>query len=234
MAKGKLYLIPTPLGEEVLHTIPEYVKDIIGNIDFFIVEKAKTARRFIKKSGTSKPIPELTFYELNKRTVKSEIFDFLKPLEEGKDMGMMSEAGSPGVADPGAIVVRLAHRLDIEVVPLVGPTSILMALMASGMNGQHFAFVGYLSPKRNELAKGLRKLEQQTRRNNQTQIFIETPYRNKNVIETALHVLAPETYFCVAADISLPTEFIKTKKIKDWRKTKLPDLHKRPAIFLIN
>ena len=233
MSKGKLYLIPTPLGENAVHTIPPYVIEKLHGLDFFIAERAKTARAFIKTTEPKKAFADLTFFELNKRTTPEEIITFLQPAESGNDMGLLSEAGCPGVADPGAEIVKMAHEKGIEVIPFVGPSSILLALMASGMNGQGFSFQGYLSAKKPELAKGLTRLEQLSRKHRQTQIFIETPYRNMGMLEEAFKVLSPETRLCVAADISLETEFILTKKIKDWRKTKLPNLHKRPAIFLI-
>lgn len=233
MSKGKLYLIPTPLGENAVHTIPPYVIEKLHYLDFFIAERAKTARAFIKITEPKKAFADLTFFELNKRTTPEEITTFLQPAEEGNDMGLLSEAGCPGVADPGAEIVKMAHEKGIEVIPFVGPSSILLALMASGMNGQGFSFQGYLSAKKPELAKDLTRLEQLSRKHRQTQIFIETPYRNMGMLEEAFRVLSAETRLCVAADISLETEFILTKKIKDWRKTKLPNLHKRPAIFLI-
>ena len=169
--KGKLYLIPTPLGEGIPHTIPAYVIDILHRLDIFIAERAKTARQFIKTTNPVKAFSELTFYELNKRTTPEEMSTFLDDAERGKDIGLLSEAGCPGVADPGADIVALAHRKGITVVPLVGPSSILLALMASGMNGQSFCFNGYLSPKRFELAKDLKRLEQRSKQFNQTQIL---------------------------------------------------------------
>jgi 16S rRNA (cytidine1402-2'-O)-methyltransferase len=233
LSKGKLYLVPTPLGENAVHTIPPYVIEKLHELDFFIAERAKTARAFIKTTKPKKAFADLSFFELNKRTTPEEIATFLQPAENGKDMGLLSEAGCPGVADPGAEIVKMAHEKGIEVIPFVGPSSILLALMASGMNGQGFSFQGYLSAKKPELAKDLTRLEQLSRKHRQTQIFIETPYRNMGMLEEAFRVLSAETRLCVAADISLETEFILTKKIKDWRKTKLPNLHKRPAIFLI-
>lgn len=232
-AKGKLYLIPTPLGEDVAYTLPAYVISILHELEFFIAERAKTARRFIKTTNPKKAFSELTFYELNKRTTFEEQQHFLDDALDGKDIGLLSEAGCPGVADPGAAIVAMAHRKGIEVIPLVGPSSILLALMASGMNGQQFCFHGYLSPKRGELGKDLKRMEQQSAKFKQTQILIETPYRNMSFIETALNTLLPNTKFCIAADISLPNQYIQTKTIKEWKKTKLPDLHKRPAIFII-
>ena len=233
MKKGKLYLIPTPLGENAAHTIPVYVINILHELDFFIAEKAKTARHFIKSTNPKKPFDELTFYELNKRTEDGEWQTFLNDAENGKDVGLLSEAGCPGVADPGARVVELAHQKGIEVIPLVGPSSILLALMASGMNGQSFCFHGYLSPKKPELAHDLKRLESLSSKLRQAQIFIETPYRNTSLIEEALKVLNPNTNFCIAVDLTLESEFIRTLKIKDWQKTKIPDFHKKPAIFLL-
>ena len=233
MTKGKLYLIPTPLGEDGLHTIPPYVVEIIHSLDTFIAERAKTARHFIKATQPPYPLSHITVFEIDNNT-QSIGFQEVKPLlEAGKNVGLMSEAGCPGVADPGANIVAWAHQEGIAVVPLVGPSSILLALMASGMNGQSFTFHGYLSAKREELTKDLKRLEELARKNRQTQIFIETPYRNKQMIETALAVLSATTKFCIAADISLPPQYILTKTIADWKKTAIPDLHKRATIFLI-
>ena len=233
MTKGKLYLIPTPLGEDGLHTIPPYVVEIIHSLDTFIAERAKTARHFIKATQPPYPLSHITVFEIDNNT-QSIDFQEVKPLlEAGKNVGLMSEAGCPGVADPGANIVAWAHQEGIAVVPLVGPSSILLALMASGMNGQSFTFHGYLSAKREELTKDLKRLEELARKNRQTQIFIETPYRNKQMIETALAVLSATTKFCIAADISLPPQYILTKTIADWKKTAIPDLHKRATIFLI-
>lgn len=230
---AKLYLIPVPLAEDAVHTIPKYVIQILHDLEFFISERAKTARHFIKKTNPIKSFDELTFFELNKRTEETDIPSFLKPALEGKNMGLLSEAGCPGVADPGAVVVRLAHEKGIEVIPLVGPSSILLALMASGMNGQQFCFNGYLSPKKPELAKDLKRLEQLSSKFDQTQIFIETPYRNNSLIEIAIKTLSPQTQFCIAADLTHSSQYILTKKVKDWRKSTIPDFHKRLAVFLI-
>lgn len=231
--KGKLYLIPAPLGEHAEHTIPRYVIDILHGLDHFIVERARTARHFIKSTQPVKAFDGLTFFELNKHTDQSGVGRFLEPALAGHDIGLLSEAGCPGVADPGAQVVRLAHARGIEVVPLVGPSSILLALMASGMNGQSFAFHGYLSPRRAELARDLRRLEQLALRQRQTQIVIETPYRNMAFLETALETLSPQTLFGVAADLTLPTQYIRSQTVKEWSASPRPDLHKRPAIFLL-
>jgi 16S rRNA (cytidine1402-2'-O)-methyltransferase len=233
LAKGKLYLIPAPLGDDAINTIPAYVIERLHKLDYFIAERAKTARRFIKETNPIKPFSELHFFELNKHTLPDEINTFLNPAKEGHDIGLLSEAGCPGVADPGAEIVKIAHKNDIEVVPFVGPSSILLALMASGMNGQSFAFQGYLSPKPIELANDLKKMEQQSAKYKQTQIFIETPYRNNKFIEQAIKTLSPSTRFCIAANLTLDSQFIKTRTIKNWKSLKAPDLHKVPAIFLI-
>lgn len=229
---GKLWLIPTPLGDDATHTIPPYVVEAIGLLQYFVVEKAKTTRHFIKKVLPELPLSSLQIEELHEQTPITEVSKLLLPLLEGHDLGLMSEAGCPAVADPGAILVALAHQKGIEVMPLVGPNSILLALMGSGMNGQNFAFVGYLSAKRNELEKDLKKLELQARKFRQTQIFIETPYRTQNFIETALQVLSPDIRFCIAADLTTPPQYLVTKTIADWRKQP-PSLQKRTAIFLI-
>lgn len=230
---GKLYLLPCPLGADSMHTIPDYVQQRIHSLEYFICEKGKTARAFIKATGMPRPLQELTYFELNKRTERSEWQQFLQPALVGNDIGLLSEAGCPGVADPGAVIVELAHKKDIEVVPLVGPSSILLAVMGSGMNGQNFAFNGYLAAKKPELAKDLRRLEQNARKHKQLQLFIETPYRNGGMLETAMQSLSPDTRFGIAVDLTLPTEWIKVKRVGDWRKSKIPDLHKRPAIFMI-
>lgn len=230
--KGKLYLIPTPIAEEALHTIPPYVTTRIHQLKYFIAERAKTARRFIKTTEPPHPISELHFFELNKRTSSEERNQFLDPALAGENIGLLSEAGCPGVADPGAKVVAQAHRLGIRVIPLVGPSSILLALMASGMSGQSFTFHGYLSVKTPDLIKDLKNLEQAARRG-QTQLFIEAPYRNGNVVEQALKTLRSDTHFGIAMDLTDPKEYIRSLPIRQWQKEKLPELHKRPAIFMV-
>ena len=235
MSNGKIYLIPTPLGENALQTIPNYVVEIIHKLDTFIVERAKTARHFIKATNPPYPLSNLTVFEIAENyNLQNDDYQQVKTiLSSGKDVGIMSEAGCPGVADPGAKVVAWAHGLGIEVVPLVGPSSILLALMASGMNGQSFAFQGYLSAKREELSKDLKRMEELAKRLKQTQIFIETPYRNKQFVEVALTVLQPQTHFCIATDLTTPPQYIAAKTIAEWRKTEIPDLHKRATIFII-
>lgn len=234
MTKGKLYLIPTPLATDAVATIPSYVIDILHQLDYFIAERAKTARHFIKSTNPVKAFSALHFSELNKHTTSEELNEFLNPALQGHDIGLLSEAGCPGVADPGAVIVEMAHQANIEVIPLVGPSSIVLALMASGMNGQSFAFQGYLSPKPFELAKDLKKLEQLSIKLNQTQIFIETPYRNNKLIEQAFKTLSPKTRFCIAANLTAPQQYVKTFSIKQWKAGKAPELHKTPAIFLIH
>lgn len=231
--RGKLYLIPTTLGEtEPLEVLPISIKQAIETIDHYIVENEKTARHFIKKILPRKSQPELHIEQLNKFTEPDSIPAYLDPCLNGLNIGVLSEAGCPGVADPGADVVRLAHEKGIQVVPLVGPSSILLALMASGLNGQNFAFNGYLPIEAGERKRSLKMLERLSKEKNQTQLFIETPYRNDKLFQDVIKYLAPGTLLCLAVDITLPTEFIKTKTVGDWRNESL-ELHKRPAIFLI-
>ena len=232
--KGKLFLIPTPLGEGAEHTVPAYVLAILHRLDVFIAERARTARRFIRRTDPVKPIDELIFFELNQHTPPETADTFLHPAEEGKDIGLLSEAGCPCVADPGARIVAIAHGKGIDIVPLVGPSSILLALMASGMNGQQFCFHGYLPARRPEAARELKKLEQLSGKLRQTQIFIETPYRNNGLLQEALKTLAPSTRLCIAADLTLPSEYIRTLTVEEWKSQNIPDLQRRPAIFLIN
>ncbi len=228
-----LYLIPTSLGECSFDKIlPANNTEIVSNLKHFIVEDVRTARRFLKKTNQAIDIDSLTFYILNQHTTPEELSDFLRPMYEGNDMGVLSEAGCPAIADPGADVVAIAQKNNFTVVPLVGPSSILLSLMASGFNGQSFAFVGYLPIQPGERAKALKKLESRAYSENQSQIFIETPYRNMKMLEEILQTCQPNTHLCIAVDITLETEFIKTKTVKEW-KTKLPDLSKRPCIFLI-
>jgi len=231
---GKIYLIPTTLGESpVDRVIPNYVIEIINTTHHYIVENIKTARRYLIKAGIKTKIDDLTFFELNKHSSPEEYTNYLEAIKKGENIGIISEAGTPGVADPGAEIVSIAHQLNIEVVPLVGPSSILLSVMASGLNGQSFAFVGYLPIQKNERIKRIKELERRSQLENQTQVFIETPYRNNQLIEDILTHCSTETRFCIAADISLETEFIKTKTVKEWKHS-VPNLHKRPAIFLIH
>ena len=228
-----LYLIPTSLGECSFDKIlPAQNTQIVTDLKHFIVEDVRTARRFLKKANPSIEINDLTFYVLNQHTTPEELSNFLSPMFAGHDLGVLSEAGCPAIADPGADVVAMAQKNNFTVVPLVGPSSILLSLMASGFNGQSFAFVGYLPIQPADRAKMLRKLENRAYTEDQSQIFIETPYRNMKMLEEILHVCQPKTRLCIAVDITLETEFIKTKTVKEW-KTQLPDLSKRPCIFLI-
>ncbi|ADV47365.1 SAM-dependent methyltransferase [Cellulophaga sp. E16_2] len=230
---GKLYLIPTTLGEnEPLEVLPLSVKQAIENINYYIVENEKTARRFIKKISSKKSQGDLVLESLNKFTEPEMIPTFLQPCLEGKDVGVISEAGCPGIADPGADVVRIAHEKNIRVVPLVGPSSILLALMASGFNGQNFAFNGYLPIDNSERKSAIKRLEKLSKDADQSQIFIETPYRNDKLLAELIKTVHPFTKICVACDITLPTELIATKTAKDWTTEKI-DLHKRPTIFII-
>ena len=231
--KGKLYLIPSPLGEGATHSIPAYVLAQLHRLDFIIAERGKTARAFMRATQPTKPFSEITFFELNKHTAPEELQDFIAPLENGSDVGLLSEAGCPGVADPGATMVELAHKKEIEVVPMVGPSSLLLALMASGMNGQSFCFHGYLPPKKPKLNKALLKLEQMAYRHRQTQLFIETPYRNNPLLAEALNTLHAETKFCIATELTLKNQSVLTKTIADWKKSGVPDIHKKPTVFLI-
>ncbi|MGX7666920.1 SAM-dependent methyltransferase [Flavobacterium pedocola] len=231
---GKLYLIPTTLGEmNPEEVLPLTIKRTLDFIDHYIVENEKTARRFIKSVHPEKKQPELKLFALNKHTEESEHYEFIKPLLEGKNMGLMSEAGCPGVADPGAVIVKLAHEKGIQVVPLVGPSSILLAIMASGMNGQSFAFNGYLPIDKSDKKSALKNFEKLSFEKNQSQLFIETPYRNNKLMEDLLQILQPNTHLCVACDITLPTEYIKTLTVNQWKKNKA-DLHNRPCIFIIH
>ncbi|OUD36408.1 SAM-dependent methyltransferase [Flavobacterium sp. FPG59] len=231
---GKLYLIPTTMGDcDPMDVFPQTIKRSIELLDYYIVENDKTARKSIKLVCPEKKQADLTLYVLNKHTETKEHLEFIKPLLEGHSMGLMSEAGCPGVADPGAVIVKLAHEKGIQVVPLVGPSSILLAMMASGMNGQSFTFHGYLPIEKDEKKSSLKTLERISFEKNQSQIFIETPYRNNKLLEDLIQILHPETHLCIATDITLPTEYIKTKKIVAWKKETV-DLHKRPTIFIIH
>lgn len=230
---SSLYLIPTSLGDTSFEKIlPSYNTEVVNTLKYFIVEDVRTARRFLKKMNPAIDIDTLTFFILNQHTSPVEISSFLRPMFDGHDMGILSEAGCPAIADPGAEVVAIAQRNDFKVIPLVGPSSILLALMASGFNGQSFAFNGYLPIQPAERAKALRTLESKAFTENQSQIFIETPYRNMKMVEEILNSCKPSTHLCIAADITLESEFIKTKTMSEWKKT-LPDLNKRPCIFIL-
>lgn len=228
-----LYLVPNVLADgNWQNVLPAQVNNILSETRFFIVENIRTARRFMKQVNREIDIDACTFYEINKRTDPKDLPRFLKPLEAGNDIAVISEAGCPGVADPGADVVNIAHKKGLHVVPIVGPSSIILALMASGLNGQNFAFSGYLPVKPHERSKELARLDKRVQTQRQTQIFIETPYRNNQLANDILKNCAPSTRLCIAANITGTNEFIRTKTIEKW-KGKLPNLHKQPAIFLI-
>lgn len=230
--KPILYLIPNTLGDSTLESvIPAELANTIRSIKFFIVENIRNARRYLSKTGGF-VIDDLTFFELNKHTPKEEMSKFLEPLKNGFSMGIISEAGLPGIADPGADIVALAHQKNFHVKPLVGPSSILLALIASGMNGQSFVFHGYLPIKPHERVKKIKQIEAVSERENQSQIFMETPYRNQKFLADILQTCQQNTRLCIAADITLETEFIHTKTIGEWKK-QIPDLQKRPTIFVL-
>ncbi len=231
--KGKIYLIPTPLSETHTDVLPESALKIVRELKYFIVEKAKTARRFLKAYQTNIAFDDMVLFEINKRTLPEEIPRFLDPAAEGQSIGILSEAGCPGIADPGTEVVRLAHKRGLEVIPLGGASSIVMALMASGLNGQQFAFSAYLPVKSGERIRQLKSLEQRSKQFKQTQIFMETPYRNNALLQDAGKALSPHLHFCIASDITGPDQLIKTKTIAQWKKQGWPDLHKKPTIFLM-
>ena len=232
--KGKLYLIPTILGTDTQDkTLPLVILDHIKNIDVFIVENIRTARRHIKKIYPQKDIDNTTFYSFGKHDTLELEKNFLPHILNNKDVGLLSEAGLPCIADPGSKIVEYAHMFQIDVIPLVGPSSILLALMASGMNGQDFAFSGYLPINKNERARALRKLENLARKTGQTQIFMETPYRNNQLITTILKTCKSNTRLCIASDITMLSEKIKTKTILEWQEVDI-NIHKKPTIFLIS
>lgn len=229
-----MYLIPTRIGDNPpLEVLPLSIKKVVEDTDYFIVENEKSARRFIKRISPKKSQQNLKISLLNKFTDSSEIPSFLEPCLQGDHVGLLSEAGCPAIADPGSEVVRLAHEMNIKVVPLVGPSSIILAMMSSGMNGQNFAFNGYLPIDKTERKQELKRLERLSYDNNQSQIFIETPYRNNQMLEDMIKTLGKNTRICVAADLSLPSEYIRTRTTEEWRHSEV-DLHKRPTIFIIH
>jgi len=231
---GTLYLIPVTLGDDVISkALPPDVVAIAQRLETFIVENEKTARRFLGAAKPLKPVRELTLLTLNEHTTDKELPALLAPLLEGHDVGLMSEAGCPGIADPGARLAALAHRKGIRVAPLVGPSSILLGLMASGLDGQRFTFHGYLPSEKAARVQTLREIEQASRKKRETQIFIETPYRNQHLLEDILATCHAETRLCVACNVSLESELIVTKRIADWKNASLPDLHKKPTVFLL-
>ena len=231
---GTLYLIPTVLSDSapLENVLPSGNTAVVVRLKHFIVENVRTARRFLKRVDREIDIDSLTFYELNQHTDAMQIGAFVQPLQQGFDMGVISEAGCPAVADPGADVVAVAQKMGARVVPMVGPSSILMSLMASGFNGQSFAFNGYLPIEKNERTQALRRLEQRIYAENQTQIFIETPYRNQQMVEELCRTLRPQTKLCIARDITGDSESIRTHTLAEWKKS-LPEIGKVPCIFLI-
>lgn len=231
--KGKIYLIPSLMGEvEPLEVLPLAVKKVIDMVDHYIVENEKSARAFIKKVLPTKSQSDLIIYTTNKFSDPADYPSYLEPCLRGEHMGVISEAGAPGIADPGAEIVELAHNRGIRVVPLVGPSSIFMAMMASGLNGQNFAFSGYLPIDNAERKQSIRALESLSRKSGQSQIFMETPYRNEKLFKDLLDILHPETKLCIAREVSLPSEYIRTGTVAWWKNHK-PDLEKRPTIFII-
>ena len=234
--KGVLYMIPCPISDAtaVYDVVPQANRDVINSLDYFIVENVRSARRFLSKAGIERKIDDLEFVELNEHTKAGVAVEaMVRPIMEGRSAGVISEAGVPGVADPGAMVAEACHRRGIRVIPLVGPSSILLAMMASGLNGQSFAFNGYLPVKPAERAKAIKTFERRAQSERQSQIFIEAPYRNVKLVEQILSVCAPVTRLTIACDITSPEEIIITRSIEEWRRGGLPDIAKRPTIFII-
>ena len=234
--KGTIYMIPCPIadGESVWEVLPKANLEIINSLDYFVVENIRSARRFLSKAGIERKIDELEFVELNEHTTsQSDIERMLRPIVEGRSAGVISEAGVPGVADPGADIVALAHKHDIRVIPLVGPSSIIMSLMASGQNGQSFAFVGYLPVKEPDRTRHIRSLEQRALSEHSAQIFIEAPYGNIKLMEALIKSLKPSIRLTVACDITSKDEYIKTMRVDEWRKVQMPNIEKRPTIFIL-
>jgi 16S rRNA (cytidine1402-2'-O)-methyltransferase len=230
---ANLYLIPTTLGESpVEKVLPAEILRVVSQLRYFVVENTRTARRHLKKMVPEIIIDDLDFKELNEHTQPIELDQMLEPLRQGHDLGILSEAGCPGVADPGADLVKIAHEKGFRVIPLVGPSSILLSLMASGMNGQNFAFIGYLPVKPAERSTAIREIEKTSGRDKQTQIFIEAPYRNTKLLDDLLSICNGQTRLCIAVDLTLESEFVVTKTIAAWKRA-VPDINKRPAIFLL-
>ena len=232
MAKGTLYLVPVGLGGESVGLLPPVTLEIVRTLGFFIAESPKSARAFLKAAGHPRPLQELTIETLDEHTPADRIPDLLQPLEQGTHGGLMSEAGAPAVADPGAPLVRHAHKAGIKVVPLVGPCAPLLALMASGLNGQRFSFHGYLPVERGPRAQRVIELEKESEAKALAQIFIEAPYRNDAMLATLLETCRSDTLLCIAADLTLPREFVRTRTIGEW-KTATPELNRRPAVFVL-
>lgn len=234
MALGTLYMVPVTLGDDNLGcVIPADVIRLVQNLEYFVVENEKSARRFLATIKTIKPVRELNFEILNEHSAVKDLPALIAPLLAGHNVGMLSEAGCPGIADPGAMLAALAHRKGIRVTPLVGPSSILLSLMASGFNGQQFTFLGYLPSDKAARINKLKEIEKNSQRANATQIFIETPYRNQHMLEDILANCSPNTQLCIARNVSLANEFVVSKTIAEWKNTGLPDLHKQPTVFLL-
>jgi 16S rRNA (cytidine1402-2'-O)-methyltransferase len=230
-SKGKLFLVPTVISEGANSTIPSSVVDALKGLNHFLVEDVRTARRFLSSLKIYVSIEQLQFSVLNKDTKELELKEMFNPIFSGQNLGVLSESGCPGVADPGALAVNFAHLKNIQVVPLVGPSSILLALMASGLNGQQFAFHGYLPIDSKEVSQKIKTLEKESSQKNQTQIFIETPYRNNQILKHLIDSLNPSAKMCIAVDLTGKNEFVKTMTVADWRKNP-PALPKEPAVFL--
>ncbi|OUJ73718.1 SAM-dependent methyltransferase [Hymenobacter crusticola] len=233
MKPGTLYLIPTVLADDTAaQVLPAQIAARVAALSYFLVENARTARRFIKSVAPAQVIEELRIVVIDKDATPTDISTALKPMQSGLDAGVLSEAGCPGIADPGAELARAAHQLGIRVVPLVGPSSLLLALMASGMNGQSFSFHGYLPIEKPKRIAAVKNLERLALTQNQTQLFIETPYRNMQMLEDLIGQLQPSTRLCIAANLTAENEFVQTNTVAGW-KGKLPDIHKQPAVFVI-
>lgn len=235
MTRGRLILFPVPIGaEEMGYSLPAHNQELLATCHTFIVEELRTARRFLKKAGYPFPIDDTQFFELNEHTTHEEIGGYLDAIERGENIGLLSEAGLPCVADPGAMITKVAQRHGIEIVPLVGPSSLMLALMASGFNGQSFAFVGYLPVDKNRRTAAIKHLEERLHREHQTQIFIEAPYRNNQMLEALSAVLQPNAMICVACDLTLPTQYIRSLPSGKWKTEREKiNLHKRNTVFLI-
>ena len=234
MSLGTLYMVPVTLGDDNLSfVIPADVIQIVKGLEYFVVENEKSARRFLATVKSNKPVRELNFQLLNEHTAEKDLPELIAPLLAGHNVGMLSEAGCPGIADPGATLAALAHRKGIKVSPLVGPSSILLSLMASGFNGQQFTFLGYLPSDKAARVTKLKEIEKQSERLNETQIFIETPYRNQHMLEDILASCNANTKLCIARNVSLEAELVVSTTIAEWKKNALPDLHKQPTVFLL-
>ncbi|MGE0078181.1 MAG: SAM-dependent methyltransferase [Bacteroidales bacterium] len=229
---GKLYLIPTTIGTtETDWVIPTNVIEVTKNLKHFVVEELRTSRRYLSRIGVLTPIDSIEFFELNEHTSPSDVDKMLTPILNGNDLGLLSEAGVPAVADPGSLLVAAAHRKGIKIIPLTGPNSIILTLMGSGLNGQNFSFVGYLPVKPEERKRRIKQLEQRSRTENQTQIFIEAPYRNASLFKDLLLICSDETLLTIGCELTTPEEMVITRKIKDWKKTPIPDINKKNTVF---